>query len=67
MIKKSILLLAAGLWFCTGISFAQNDSTATTGLQAFFGSAKFQVDTTTPPVDSLTAKIQLLRAGELVR
>jgi hypothetical protein len=62
MARNVILPVFMGLLVFAGGLSAQQDTGRMAGISRLFGTTKFKVDTTAPPNDSLTAKIQMLRA-----
>jgi hypothetical protein len=62
MTGSTILFVFMGLLVFTGRLSAQQDTGPMAVISRLFGTTKFKVDTTAPPNESLTAKIQTLRA-----
>jgi hypothetical protein len=64
MIRNTIFLILTGCCLFSATTWGQQDSTPVGGLASLFAASanKFKVDTMTPPNDTLTAKIRLLRS-----
>jgi hypothetical protein len=57
-----ILILVVGSCILFDVLTAQTDSTAASAIKLLTGNIKLQVDTVSPPKDSLTIKIKLFRS-----